>query len=69
MARPGIGDLTKTLMERRRKWIDNISPVFDDPNLGKVPRSSDPNSTIFKPEVMAELIKEERQAWDEEVEE
>ncbi|KAI1771144.1 histone acetyltransferases subunit 3-domain-containing protein [Hypoxylon cercidicola] len=69
MARPGIGDLTKMLMERRRKWIDNISPVFDDPNLGKVPRSSDPDSTIFKPEIMAELMKEERQAWDEEVEE
>ncbi|KAI0169113.1 histone acetyltransferases subunit 3-domain-containing protein [Hypoxylon sp. FL1284] len=69
MARPGIGDITKTLMERRRKWIDSISPVFDDPNLGKVPRSSDPNSTIFKPDIMANLIKEERQAWDEEVEE
>lgn len=69
MARPGIGDLTKLLMERRRKWIDSISPVFDDPNLGKVPRASNPGSTIFKPEIMAELIKKERQAWDDEVEE
>ncbi|KAI1366043.1 histone acetyltransferases subunit 3-domain-containing protein [Xylaria arbuscula] len=69
MARPGIGDVTKTLMERRRRWIDNIGTVFDDENLGKVPRASDPNSTIFKPEVMVDLMKKERQTWDEEVEE
>ncbi|KAI1870983.1 hypothetical protein JX265_006023 [Neoarthrinium moseri] len=69
MARPGIGDVAKTLMERRRRWIDNIGTVFDDPNLSKVPRVSDPNSTIFRPEVMQKLMKDERQAWDEEVEE
>ncbi|KAI1378517.1 histone acetyltransferases subunit 3-domain-containing protein [Hypoxylon crocopeplum] len=69
MARPGIGDVTKTLMERRRRWIDSIGNVFDDPNLGKVPRSSNPDSTIFKLEMMGDLIKKERQAWDEEVEE
>jgi transcriptional adapter 3 len=69
MARPGIGDVAKTLMERRRRWIDSIGTVFDDPNLGKVPRVTDPGSTIFKPEVMQPLVKAERQAWDEEVEE
>lgn len=69
MARPGIGDVAKTLMERRRRWIDSIGTVFDDPNLGKVPRITEPNSTIFKPEVMQPLVKVERQAWDEEVEE
>ncbi|KAI0869635.1 histone acetyltransferases subunit 3-domain-containing protein [Hypoxylon argillaceum] len=69
MARPGIGDVTKTLMERRRRWIDSIGTVFDDENLGKVPRASDPDSTIFKPDTMADLIKKERQTWDEEVEE
>lgn len=69
MARPGIGDMTKTLMERRRKWIDSIGPVFDsEGNLGKVPRSKDPGSSIFKPEVMAELVKKERESWDEEAE-
>ncbi|KAK6949341.1 hypothetical protein Daesc_009416 [Daldinia eschscholtzii] len=68
MARPGIGDVTKTLMERRKRWIDAVGPVFSDPSLGKVPRSSDPDSTIFKPEIMADLMKKERQAWDEEVE-
>ncbi|TGJ87856.1 hypothetical protein E0Z10_g937 [Xylaria hypoxylon] len=69
MARPGIGDVTKTLMERRRRWIDNIGTVFDDENLGKVPRASDTGSTIFNPEVMTDLMKRERQSWDEEVEE
>ncbi|KAI5467444.1 histone acetyltransferases subunit 3-domain-containing protein [Mariannaea sp. PMI_226] len=68
MARPGIGDLTKTLMERRRRWIDTIGSVFDDETLGKVPRVSNPNSSIFKSEDMAALIKKEKEQWDEEVE-
>ncbi|PKS12826.1 hypothetical protein jhhlp_001038 [Lomentospora prolificans] len=67
-ARPGIGDLTRTLMERRRRWIDTIGSVFDDENLGKVPRVSDPDSSIFKASEMAGLIKKEKEQWDEEVE-
>ncbi|KAK4242709.1 hypothetical protein C8A03DRAFT_11150 [Achaetomium macrosporum] len=69
MAKPGIGDLTRTLMERRRRWIESIGTVFDDESLVKVPRASDEGSSIFKPAEMAELIKKEREAWDEEVEE
>lgn len=69
-ARPGLGDMTKTLMEKRQKWIKNIGAVFDDErNLGKVPRAKDEGSSIFKPEVMAEFIQKERDAWDEEGEE
>ncbi|KAK4158707.1 putative transcriptional adapter 3 [Cladorrhinum sp. PSN259] len=69
MARPGIGDLTKTLMERRRRWIENIGTVFDDEGLTKVPRLADgPDSTIFKAGEMAELMNREKEAWDEEVE-
>ncbi|GAO15241.1 hypothetical protein UVI_02006700 [Ustilaginoidea virens] len=68
-ARPGIGDQTKTLMERRRRWIDTIGSVFDDENLNKVPRQSDPDSSIFKHSDMADLIKREKEQWDEEVEE
>ncbi|KAK4228525.1 putative transcriptional adapter 3 [Podospora fimiseda] len=69
MARPGIGDLTKTLMERRRRWVENIGTVFDDEGLTKVPRVADgPDSTIFKPQEMAELMKKEKELWDEEVE-
>ena len=70
MARPGIGDMTKTLMERRKKWIDSIGPVFgNERSLGMVPRVSEEGSSIFKPEDMGEYIKREREAWDEEVEE
>ncbi|GKT91725.1 histone acetyltransferase subunit 3 [Colletotrichum tofieldiae] len=69
MARPGIGDMTKTLMERRKRWIDTIGSVFDDESLGKVPRSSDPESSIFKANVMSDLMKREKSQWDEEVEE
>jgi transcriptional adapter 3 len=70
MARPGIGDMTKTLMERRKKWIDNIGPVFGDQrSLGKVPRASDEASSIFKPGNMADYMKKEREAWEEEAEE
>ncbi|KFA60362.1 hypothetical protein S40285_08300 [Stachybotrys chlorohalonatus IBT 40285] len=68
-ARPGIGDVTRTLMERRRRWIDTIGSVFDDESLGKVPRAENPGSSIFKPEEMAELLKKEKEQWDEEVEE
>ncbi|KAI0158075.1 histone acetyltransferase subunit 3 [Xylariaceae sp. FL1272] len=69
MARPGIGDVTKTLMERRRRWIDSIGTVFDDENLGKVPRQTDPDSSIFKTDVMNDFLKKERQTWDDEAEE
>ncbi|KAH6634185.1 histone acetyltransferases subunit 3-domain-containing protein [Chaetomium sp. MPI-SDFR-AT-0129] len=69
MARPGIGDLTRTLMERRRRWIESIGTVFDDEGLAKVPRAADGDTTIFKPGEMLGLMKREREAWDEEVEE
>jgi transcriptional adapter 3 len=70
MARPGIGDVTKTLLERREKWMLSVGPVFqDDPQLGKVPRLSDPNSSIYKPQDMAVHIRRAREAWDEEADE
>jgi transcriptional adapter 3 len=68
LARPGIGDLTKTLMERRRRWIENIGTVFDGENLGKVPRVEDEGSSIFRGDVMGEFLKRERENWEEEVE-
>ena len=70
MAKPGIGDLVKTVMERRRKWIDGIGMVFD--NEFKVPRAENPkgeNTSIFKPEDMLDFQRRENQAWDEEGEE
>ncbi|KAI0023790.1 histone acetyltransferase subunit 3 [Xylariomycetidae sp. FL0641] len=69
MARPGIGDVAKTMLERRNRWIDQVGQIFNDPSLGKVPRSSNPDSTIFKPDMMADLLKKENKAWAEEMEE
>ncbi|CAK7565883.1 MAG: Transcriptional regulator [Sporothrix epigloea] len=69
LARPGIGDMTRTLMERRKRWMENIGTVFDDERLQRVPRAADPNSSIFQPAEMAPLIKKEKAAWDEEVDE
>lgn len=69
IARPGIGDMTKTLMERRRRWVDNIGTVFDGEHLGKVPRAKDAGSTIFKSEEMVELVKNEKAHWDDEEDE
>ncbi|KAM4058603.1 histone acetyltransferases subunit 3 domain-containing protein [Hirsutella rhossiliensis] len=68
-ARPGIGDLTRTLMERRRRWIDTIGSVFDDESLNKVPRVADADSSIFRKDDMAALVKKEKELWDDEVEE
>jgi transcriptional adapter 3 len=67
MARPGIGDQTKTLMDRRRRWISEISPIFETDRY-KVPRVEDPDSSIFDSDKMAEYMKREKQQWEEEVE-
>jgi transcriptional adapter 3 len=66
MAKPGIGDMTKTVMERRKKWKDSIGTVFD--SEFKVPRAKNPlgeDTSIFKLEDMAEFVAKEREAWDE----
>lgn len=68
MARPGIGDQTRILMERRKKWIDTIGGVLD-PEASKIRRQRDPNSSIFKPEDMADYTRRETLAWDEDAEE
>ncbi|KAK2627446.1 hypothetical protein QTJ16_003412 [Diplocarpon rosae] len=65
MARPGIGDVVKGLMEKRSKWIDTIGGVLDE-DANKVRRSKDPGSSIFKPEDMAQYIRKEKESWAEE---
>ncbi|KAG9235923.1 putative chromatin-remodeling complexes subunit NGG1 [Amylocarpus encephaloides] len=69
MAKPGIGDQVKTIMERRKRWIESVGPVFDDErSTVKVPRAKNPGSSMLKPEDMAEYIKKEKERWDEEAE-
>ncbi|KAJ6264539.1 hypothetical protein Dda_0686 [Drechslerella dactyloides] len=48
-ARPGIGDMAKTLMERRRKWKDTVGPVFDK-DVTRIPEK-----TIFDEDIMKGL--------------
>jgi len=38
-ARVGIGEAARTLMERRKKWMDSIGPVFEE-GLTRLPKSS-----------------------------
>ncbi len=59
VSRPGIGDQAKTLMDRRKKWMDSIAPVFEE-GLNQVPSDS-----IFDAGTMAELSAKEREGWEE----
>ena len=59
LARPGLGDVAKTLMERRRKWRDCIAPVFED-GITRIPKQP-----IFGSDVLADLITKEHEGWDE----
>ena len=63
-AKPGIGDQAKTLMERRKKWIDTIKPVFGE----DVTRVRTEGDTVFDDDVIKGLEAAERERWDEEAE-
>jgi transcriptional adapter 3 len=64
ISKPGIGDVAKTLMERRHRWIDNIGPIFHDTNTNVRTKGQD----IFDPATMEELEKLELENWDDEAE-
>ncbi|EFW14789.1 Transcriptional regulator [Coccidioides posadasii str. Silveira] len=64
VGRPGIGDLARTLMDRRKRWADCIGPVFKDCKT-TVPGK---DGSIWDPMVMAEFEKAELEGWDEEQE-
>lgn len=67
MARPGLGDGVKNLMEKRTKWMDTIGGVLDEESI-KIRRNDDvPDSSIFKPEDMAEYYRQEKESWAQEV--
>ncbi|KAI9837055.1 MAG: hypothetical protein M1819_000704 [Sarea resinae] len=61
ISKPGIGDFAKQLMERRKKWIDSIGPVFE-PGLTKVPGKDE---SIFDQLAMKTLLEKEQEGWDE----
>ncbi|KAL1988031.1 hypothetical protein VTN96DRAFT_1555 [Rasamsonia emersonii] len=64
VGRPGIGDVARTLMDRRKRWRDCIGPVFKDCKT-TVPGKDE---SIFDPAIMAEYEKAELEGWDEEQE-
>ena len=62
VTKPGIGDQARMLMERRKKWIDTISPVFNE-DVTRVRGSGD---GIFERADMEALMVAEKEGWDEE---
>jgi transcriptional adapter 3 len=64
VSRPAIGDVARTLMDRRKRWEECIGPIFKDSKTS-VPGKDE---TIFDPAVMAEYEKAELEGWDEEQE-
>lgn len=62
VSRPGIGDVARTLMDRRKRWMDCIGPVFKDSKT-TVPNKDE---STWEPMLMAEYEKAEMEGWDEE---
>lgn len=64
VTKPGIGDMAKQLMERRKKWEGKIGPIFG----ADVTRVRGSGEGIFGDDVMEPLMKAELERWDEEAE-
>ena len=64
VTKPGIGDAARQMMERRKKWDDQIGPLFGE----EVTRVRGAGEGIFGEDVMERLVKAERERWDEEAE-
>ena len=64
VTKPGIGDMARQLMERRKKWEGKIGPVFGD----DVTRVRGSGEGIFTDDAMEPLRRAELERWDEEAE-
>ena len=64
VSKPGIGDMARTLMDRRKRWIQTVEPIFSDEML-KVRGEDD---SIFKEEDLFSLVQAEKERIDEETE-
>ena len=65
VTRPVLGDHAKTLIHKRKEWIDTISPIFDDANFS-VPTGE--NSSIFQGEEWEACFHRERERFEDEAE-
>lgn len=63
MSRPGIGDMARTLMDRRRRWKSTIEPVFSD-DVTKVRTAGE---SIFRNEDMGPFVAAEKDRLEEEL--
>lgn len=64
MAKPGIGDVARQLMNRRQRWEELISPIFDE----SITKTRGKDETIFDEESMQRLMAAEKERWDEDAE-
>lgn len=62
LSRPGIGDAARALMDRRRRWMDTIGPIFSE-DITTVRGADD---SVFSDEVMAPYIAAEKERLEEE---
>lgn len=64
IGKPGIGDVARTLIDRRRRWMDTLQGIFDE-DFTKAKAGGD---KLFTAELMKERAKTEDENWDEETE-
>ena len=65
VTRPVLGDAAKTLIQKRKDWIDTISPVFEGVDLS-VPTGE--NCSIFQGEEWEACLQRERERFEDEAE-
>ena len=63
IAKPGIGDSARALLEKRKKWIDTIGPIFSK----DIMRVRGPRDNIFTLEIMKPLMEAEKERLEEEL--
>ena len=63
VSRPAIGDNVKALLDRRKKWLERLGPIFSE----DVNRVRTECEDVFDEDSMKPLMQREREMWDEEV--
>ena len=63
VAKPGIGDAAREIIDRRKRWMDNLNPIFEDLET-VLPRGE----SLFRGELWNNVVKREEEHWDEDVE-
>jgi transcriptional adapter 3 len=64
VSRPGIGDAARTIMDRRKRWNDTVSPIFSE----DVVKVRGPEDRVFRGEDMVPFLVAEKDRLEEEAE-